>query len=121
MSAATVIRGIGVMRMGFGVLGLAAPGTLARMFGVDPDLQPGVKFPGRLFGVRDLVLGIGTLSGGSSGRAFAVAGVASDAGDAVASMLSRRDHEIPERKAQMAAASAVASALIGGFAVLRRR
>ena len=69
------------MRVAAGVLAWLNPRLTARLFGMSGG-GGGSHYAWRLFGVRDVVLGIGTLgSSGAQRRAFAAAGLVCDVAD----------------------------------------
>jgi hypothetical protein len=75
------LTALAAMRIVAGALAWLDPRRTARVFGLTGDAHYAL----RLFGIRDVVLGIGTLvSSGSQRRAFAAAGLACDAADGVA-------------------------------------
>src|SRR5258706_13199905 len=45
------------VRLLMGLLGLLAPGIPARQIGVDPDVNPGILYVFRMFGVRTVLIG----------------------------------------------------------------
>ena len=79
---------LAVMRIAAGVLAWLDPRFTARLFGLTGD-DGDAQYAWRLFGIRDVVLGIGTLaSSGAQRRAFATAGLACDAADGAAGAIS---------------------------------
>jgi hypothetical protein len=100
---------MGWLRMGVGVALIAAPGTAMRLGG-RPDASGAELLLLRTIGIRDLVLGAGTVVAARSGDAGGVgrwtaAGLASDSLDAFVSLASRR--AIGTREALGAAALAL--------------
>lgn len=72
-----------------------APGLMGRMFGLDADRAPELKYVGRLFGVRDAVLGVGLAStDGDSRRLWWQLGVACDVADAAAALMAMRRRDV---------------------------
>ena len=82
---------LAAMRIGIGALAWARPGVTARLFGFcEPDGQ--ARYTWRLFGVRDVVVGLGTVtSRGARRRTWAGVGLACDIADGAAGTLGRRD------------------------------
>jgi hypothetical protein len=71
-------------RIAAGILAWISPRLTARVFGMDADGGQS-HYAWRLFGIRDVVIGVGTLvSSGAQRRAFVTAGLACDAGDGAA-------------------------------------
>ena len=86
------IAALAGLRAVVGVSAWAAPDFSGRLFGLDPDANPQASYLGRLFGVRDLVLGVGTLRAeGDARKLWLQAGIVCDAADAAASLLGRRN------------------------------
>src|SRR3954465_3056612 len=96
------IAALAGLRAVIGASAWAAPDLSGRLFGLDPDANPQAGYLGRLFGVRDLVLGVGTLRAegdarklwppaGIPRRLWVGAGIACDAADAAASLLGKRN------------------------------
>jgi hypothetical protein len=82
-------------RIAAGVLAWLSPRRTAQVFGMAADGGQS-HYAWRLFGVRDVAIGIGTLaSSGPQRRAFAAAGIACDVGDGAAGAiaLSRGDFD----------------------------
>ena len=91
------IDALAVMRIAAGLLAWLRPRRTARLFGMTGASRD-AHYAWRLFGVRDIALGIGTLrSSGAQRRAFATAGLACDAADGAAGAISlyRRDFTRP--------------------------
>jgi hypothetical protein len=99
-------------RLAVGLAALISPDRVFGGAGIDSRSNPQFPTVGRMFGVRDLVLGAGALSaGGSERRRWLYATVAADAGDIVATLAGHRGGYLPTRGAVMltlAAASGVA-------------
>lgn len=78
------ILSLAAMRIGIGALAWVRPDTASTLFGFPPpDGQ--ARYLWRLFGVRDVVVGLGTVtSSGSRRRTWARVGLACDVADAAA-------------------------------------
>jgi hypothetical protein len=88
--AARGIDELAAMRIAAGLLAWLSPRLTARLFGMSGESGDS-HYAWRLFGVRDIALGIGTLrSSGAQRRAFATAGLARDAADGAAGAISGR-------------------------------
>lgn len=85
------IVALAAMRIGIGALAWLRPATASTLFGfAAPDGQ--ARYLWRLFGVRDVVVGIGTVtSTGSRRRTWARVGLACDVADGAAGALGRGD------------------------------
>lgn len=75
-----------------------APKTLMTVIGMDPFANPQAAYMSRLFGVRDLTLGLGLLaSRGDARRVWWRLGILCDLVDAAAGVVSGRHGELPTR------------------------
>ena len=84
-------------------------------FGLKPAENPQAPYLGRLFGARDVALGVGTLqaTGEVPAPVAAQLGVAIDAADAVAAIAAGRAGYLPPVAAGLVFAPAVASVALG--------
>jgi hypothetical protein len=99
---------------------VAAPEQVAERLLGKTGRRPEAQYLVRLFGIRDLVLGAGTLSalaGTGSSRQWLLAGAASDAVD-LAATLAARD-ALPAQAASGTIAAASAALAVGLGAVAR--
>jgi hypothetical protein len=106
-------------RIAIGAGALLAPGLAGRLFGLKADGNPEAQYLGRLFGVRDVALGVGLLKARRKDRALWLqAGIACDAADTVAALIALRDGAapLPVGASLPLVAAAVAA---GGVAALR--
>jgi hypothetical protein len=95
-----------------------APRTAGRIFGLDVDANPQASYVGRLFGVRDAILGVGlAATSGDARRLWWRVGVACDLADVVAGVLGRRSGDLPARSAAMLTGTAIAAASLGAAAL----
>jgi hypothetical protein len=111
-------------RVGFGVVMLARPASLARSLGVDRGSAQRTAFVARFFGARDLVLGASTLVAVARGRdvvTWAWTSVASDVADAVVAAGAARAGQVAPVRGYLLAAVAVAGAAGGVVGVLGLR
>lgn len=78
-----------------GTASWAAPKFFIAATGLDPHANPQAAYLSRLFGVRDLALGIGLVATrGDARRLWWRLGVMCDLGDAAAGVLSARNGEL---------------------------
>jgi uncharacterized protein DUF4267 len=91
--AARGIEALAVMRIAAGLLAWFNPRLTARSFGLACESDES-HYAWRLFGIRDVMLGLGTLrSSDAQRRAFATAALACDAADGAAGAISMyRNH-----------------------------
>lgn len=91
-----------------------APNLSGRLFGLDPDANPQASYLGRLFGVRDIALGVGLgASSGADRQQWLRIGVACDLADAAAGLLAGRSGALPKRATLLVTATALAAAALG--------
>lgn len=111
------IVSLAAMRIGIGALAWVRPDTASSLFGFPrPDGQ--ARYLWRLFGVRDVMVGLGTVaSTGSRRRAWARVGLACDVADGTAGALGRGD-VTPLSAAAMVGVPAAAVAF-GAWALTR--
>jgi len=96
-----------------------APRTSGRVFGLDVDANPQAPYLGRLFGVRDAVLGVGLVaSSGDARRLWWRVGLACDVADAIAAVLAGRARELPPASTAMLTGTALAAAALGAAALV---
>ena len=102
------------MRLAIGTGAWVAPSLSGRAFGLDPDANPQASFVGRLFAVRDAVLGAGVLSSdGEARRLWWRLGVVCDVADAAAAVIAGRNGDLPTFAAAMSTATALTAAGLG--------
>jgi hypothetical protein len=90
------------------------PRFSGRLFGLDPDANPQASYLGRLFGARDVALGVGlSSSSGAERQQWLRLGVACDLADAAAGVLAGRSGTLPKRATLLVTATALAAAAMG--------
>lgn len=109
---------LAAMRIGIGALAWSNPDLTAKLFGFgEPDGQ--ARYTWRLFGVRDVVVGLGTVTArGRRRRTWATVGLACDVADGAAGVLGRGDVK-PVSAAAMIGVPAAAVGF-GAWALTRR-
>jgi hypothetical protein len=78
-------QALSAVRIAIGLGGYAQPETTGKLFGF--TATPETTYFGRLFAIRDLALGIGTLAAGKNRKLWLTLGLMCDAGDAAAGIL----------------------------------
>jgi len=105
---------LGGMRLLIGVGGMLAPRFGARLFGLEPERNPGLPYTMRLFAVRDAALGAGLLGADPRDRGRWVGlGLASDASDVAAALLAGRSGALNKRAAALTAVAALSAVALG--------
>jgi hypothetical protein len=106
------------------VLGTSAwftPKAFMTLAGMDPFANPQAGYMSRLFGVRDLTLGLGLLaSRGDARRVWWRLGILCDLGDAAAGVVSARHGELPAKprvRAGLMAGAGLLGASLGAAAL----
>src|SRR5947208_8106461 len=106
-----IVQGLIGVRGLIGVGAWLTPRLSGRPFGLDPDGNPQAPYLARLFGVRDVVLGIGlSSSSGAERQQWLRLGVACDLADAAAGVLAGRSGSLPKRATLLVTATALAAA-----------
>src|SRR4051794_17298264 len=83
-------------RVVVGIAAWAVPRLFLRASAVDPDANPGASYPVRLFGVRDVALGIGALrTSGAERRRWLQVGLLCDVVDVAAAGLAAKEGALP--------------------------
>ena len=118
-----IAAGIGSSRIAIGVSFLSSPVTFLRLIGLDTASATRVTWLARTAGVRDVVLGVGTVVAAVTGQddtSWLLAGAACDAVDAVVTGAAAREGRISRTRGALVAAGAVAS-VVAGVAALAGR
>jgi hypothetical protein len=119
-----IAAGIGGGRIAIGVSFLSSPVTFLRLIGLDTASATRVTWLARIAGVRDVVLGAGTLFAAVTGRddtSWLLAGAAVDAVDAVVTGAAAREGRIGRFRGALMALGGVASAAAGVAALATGR
>jgi len=107
------------MRIGIGALAWARPDLAARLFRL-PAPHNEATYLWRLFGVRDVAVGIGTVaSEGAQRRQWARFGLACDLADGAAAALSAKQGDLPRDGAVALIAVPAAAVGFGAWTLLR--
>jgi hypothetical protein len=106
------------LRLAIGVGAWAAPDVTGKLFGLDPAGNPQASYLGRLFAVRDLALGVGTLASDTSARKLWLQlGVVCDVADAAAAVLTHRRGVLPTWATALLTGVALSAAATGVLAL----
>lgn len=106
------------IRLAVGIGALVAPNTTGKLFGMDTEANPQASYMARLFGVRDIVLAVGTnATTGPSRATWLKLGVLTDATDVVSAALGGRDGSLPKTTAIMGGLTAAGATALGIAAV----
>lgn len=106
-----------LMRLLVGGVSYLAPNLGGRLSGFDPAGNPQAAYWARLFGVRDVVLGLGALQAdGAARRNIVQLTAACDAADVASALIGRRAGYLPARTALLAGGLAVAAGAVAAAA-----
>jgi hypothetical protein len=112
------IRSLAGVRMAIGTSAWATPRLAGKAFGLDSDSNPQSPYLARLFGVRDIALGIGALTTtGESRRHWLALGLFCDAADAAAGVLAGRAGYLPKIPTVLVTGTALVAAGLGAAAL----
>jgi hypothetical protein len=118
MSSDTAVRNISILRIAIGVTSWLAPRLAGRLFGLDPVRNPQSAYLARLFGVRDIALGVGALqSSGAARRQWLQLGMACDGADVLAGIAGKRDGSLPGLTSAMVTTTAAVAAAQSAAAI----
>jgi hypothetical protein len=110
---------LGAARTLVGAIVLARPALLASALGIDASAAQRTAWLARMFGGRDVALGIGTLAGSRGCLAAAAAGDAIDAAALIGALRSGHVRRLPAALILLTAGAAAAAGL--SAAVVTRR
>jgi Domain of unknown function (DUF4267) len=113
-----MVRNISLFRIAIGAISWLAPNLAGKLFGLDPSSNEQAPYLARLFGVRDLALGIGALqTTGAQQKQIVQLGLACDAADVAAGLLGRRAGYLSPLATIMVTGGAVAAAAMSAAAI----
>ena len=115
------LTGLSLGRIAVGALAVAKPVMAAKTFQLDATSNPQVPYVLRLFGAREIALGLVTLlAGGRTRRGVIAVGVAVDGADAATAYLAMRDGTVSRKTAYTLLVPAVGAVGSGLMALARR-
>ena len=118
MDRDTALKTLAGLRIAVGATSWAAPNFGGKLFGLEPDANPQAPYLGRLFGVRDLALGIGPLRAKKKAQDnWIELGIMCDAADAAAAFLGGGKGYLSPTTTAMVAAPAIAATALGIIAL----
>src|SRR3954462_8692409 len=108
------IKSLATLRMAIGASAWAPPRLAGKAFGLDAEGNPQSPYLARLFGVRDIALGVGTLATtGEARRQWLTLGVMCDAADAAAGIFAGRGGYLPKVPTVLVTGVALVAAGLG--------
>ena len=94
------VIGLSLGRVAVGTVALANPDLAAKLFQLDPATNPQLPYLTRLFGSREIALGLITLlARGKAQRNIVVAGILVDAADAATGYLAMQEGSVSKKTA----------------------
>ncbi|HEY0902498.1 MAG TPA: DUF4267 domain-containing protein, partial [Marmoricola sp.] len=94
------VIGLSLGRVAVGSVALANPDLAAKLFQLDPATNPQLPYLTRLFGSREIALGLITLlARGKAQRNIVVAGILVDAADAATGYLAMQEGSVSKKTA----------------------
>ena len=121
-----LVTGLSLGRVGLGAAALARPASVATLLGIGSTAArsgpaPAQSVVARLFGVREVALGVTTLLASPAAQPLLLtSGVLVDLGDAAACLAGRRSGDLSGRVAGPALAVALGAAAVGALEGRRR-
>jgi hypothetical protein len=114
MESDQTIRSLAILRMAVGTSAWATPRLAGKAFGLDAAGNPQSPYLARLFGIRDIALGVGALSTtGEARRQWLTLGVMCDAADAAAGIFAGRGGYLPKVPTVLVTGVALTAAGLG--------
>jgi hypothetical protein len=108
------VKGLAALRIAIGAGAWLAPRMTGKGFGLDAGANPQSPYLARLFGARDVALGLGTLqASGAAQRQWLQLSIAVDAADAVAAVAAGRAGYLSPVAAGLVFAPAAAAVALG--------
>lgn len=115
------VIGLSIGRIAVGATALASPELAARMFQLDPVTNPQVPYVTRLFGSREVALGLVTLlARGKAQRGLIGLGILVDGADAATGYLAMQDGSVSRKTALTLIGPAVGAMGSGLIGLLKR-
>ncbi|HWI44161.1 MAG TPA: hypothetical protein VNS81_11115 [Nocardioides sp.] len=116
------VIGLSLGRIALGAGALVAPVPTAKLFGLDPVSQPQVEVITRMFGAREVAVGVATLlSKGALRRNLTLLGMAVDAADAATGVAALQAGRVSRSDGLGLAGIAGGAVLAGAVAVVTNR
>ncbi len=102
------------LRLAIGIGAWLTPRLAGRLFGLDPKANPQSPYLARLFGIRDIALGIGlSQSSGESRKLFIQLGILCDGADALAGLMAGKRGYLNPFATLLVSATAVSAVALG--------
>lgn len=118
MDRETALNVLAGLRLAVGATAYAAPDLGGKLFGLEPAANPQASYLGRLFGIRDVALGVGTLRAKKKDKDnWIELGILCDAADAVSGVLGGVNGSLTPATVVKVCAPAIAATALGVIAL----
>jgi len=118
MSDGGAVKALVGLRIAIGTASWATPRVAGKLFGLDAKANPQSPYLARLFGARDIALGVGALSSeGDARRLWLAAGLACDVADAAAGAFGGFRGYLPKFTSVLVTGTALSAAALGAAAL----
>ena len=118
METEAAVKALSGLRLVIGAAAWLTPRVAGKGFGLDPSANPQSPYLARLFGARDVALGVGTLQAtGETQKQWLAIGIGVDAADALAAIAARRAGYLNPISAALVFAPAAAAVALGVVAL----
>jgi len=115
------VTGLSLGRVAIGAISFGNPTLAGKLFQLDVESNPQLPHVTRLFGSREVALGLVTLlATGKTRRNVVLAGIAVDAADAAAGYLGMRDGSVPRTTGLALVGPALGAIAAGARSLLPR-
>jgi hypothetical protein len=115
------VIGLSLGRVAVGAVAVADPERAARVFQLDPVSNPQLPYVTRLFGIREIALGLATLmSSGKARKGMIGIGIMVDAADGATGYLAMQDGTVSRKTAMTLIGPAVGAVGSGLVALVKR-
>lgn len=116
------VNGLALGRIGIGAVALASPAAAAKLFRLDLARNPQLPYLSRMFGSREIALGVITLvAKGKARRRLIALGIAVDGADAFAAYDVTRSGVVSQSTGVFLTAPAVGAVVAGAVGLLSER
>ena len=118
MERDTALKALAGLRLAVGITSYVAPNFGGKLFGLEPEANPQAPYLGRLFGIRDVAIGLGTLRAKKKAQDnWIEMGIVCDAADVVSAFLGGGKGYLSPTTTAMVAAPAIAATALGVIAL----
>jgi len=118
MSEGGALKALIGLRIAIGTASWLTPRVAGKLFGLDAKANPQSPYLARLFGARDIALGVGAATtDGDARRLWLVAGLACDVADAAAGAAGGLRGYLPKHTSVLVTGTALSAVALGAAAL----